>query len=167
MCWRLKTGRGTAKVCHQGEVVEDSVINMVSPRERFQISFLASLGLEIHGEKYRQTLIHHAVTTREAYDWPQPYSAAATTPNIQTKSLRTIFNVKKDKKSPQSPDLNIIESLWDYMKGQKDLRKLSSTDDVSEQPISRVPSKTVDLEKLMLFWRRTVRFLLRSFTEFS
>ena len=29
---------------------------------------------------------------------------------------------------PQSPDLNIIESVWDYMKRQKDLRKPTSTE---------------------------------------
>ena len=31
---------------------------------------------------------------------------------------------------PQSPDLNIIESVWDNMKRQKDLRKPTSTEDL-------------------------------------
>lgn len=30
----------------------------------------------------------------------------------------------------QSPDLNIIDSVWDYMKRPKDLRKPTSTDDL-------------------------------------
>lgn len=36
---------------------------------------------------------------REAHDWPHIYSAAAQTPNTQPKSLRIIFNHKKDRKS--------------------------------------------------------------------
>ena len=48
---------------------------------------------------------------------------------------------------PQSPDPNIIESVWDYMKRQKDLRKPTSTEDLCprclEQPTSQVPSTSV------------------------
>lgn len=31
---------------------------------------------------------------------------------------------------PQSPDLNIIESVWDYMRRRRDLRKPTSTEDL-------------------------------------
>ena len=34
----------------------------------------------LNTEKYRQILIHHANTIREAYDWPQMYSAAGQLP---------------------------------------------------------------------------------------
>jgi len=32
--------------------------------------------------------------------------------------------------APQSPDLNIIECVWDYVKRQKDVRKPTSTEDL-------------------------------------
>ena len=50
---------------------------------------------------------------------------------------------------PQSPDLNIIESVWDYMKRQKQLRHLNpqrncgNFSKMQEQPTCRVPYKTV------------------------
>ena len=98
---------------------------------------------------------------------PNVFCSRTTTPNIQPMSLRTIFSVKKNRKvlevmvwPPQSPDLNIIESVWDYMKRQKDLRKPTSTEDlwlVLQDVWNNLPAEflqklvQVYLEELMLF----------------
>ena len=48
---------------------------------------------------------------------------------------------------PQSPDLNIMESVWDYMKRQKQLRRRNPQKNcgnfskMQEQPTCQVPEK--------------------------
>ena len=73
-------------------------------------------------------------TIKDASDWPHIYSAAWQRPqNIQRKSLRTIFSVKKNKESWKwryGPHLNIIESVWDYMKREKHLGLHKSTEEL-------------------------------------
>src|SRR4029434_6967919 len=61
---------------------------------------------------------------------------------------------------PQSPDLNIIESVWDYMKRQKDMREPTPTEDlwlVLQDVWNNLPAEflqklvQVYLEEFMLF----------------
>ena len=57
---------------------------------------------------------------------------------------------------PQSPDLNIMESVWDYMKRQKQLRRRNPQKNcgnfskMQEQPTCQVPEKLFAEKKSVL-----------------
>ena len=72
----------------------------------------------VYAEKYRQILMYPAIPSGRRVMAPHLFCSRTTTPP------------KKPMQPPQSPDLNIMECIWDYMKRHKDFRKPTSTEDL-------------------------------------
>lgn len=88
----------------------------------------------LNAEKYRQILIHHAVPSGRRLTGPRFILQQDNEPKHRANVIRNYLQ-RKDKQGvlevmvrpPQSPDLNIIWSVWNDKKRQKDLRQPTST----------------------------------------
>ncbi|KAK1794182.1 hypothetical protein P4O66_011080 [Electrophorus voltai] len=101
----------------------------------------------------------------EEYHWSQFFLQQDNEPKHTADVIKNYLQRKEKQEilevmvwPPQSPDLNIIQSVWDYMRRQKDLRKPTSTEDLfskmfgtTYQPSSFKNCVQVYLEELMLF----------------
>ena len=111
----------------------------------------------LNAEKYRQILIHHAIPSGRRMIGTKFILQQDNDPKHTANVIKNYLQRKEEQEvlevmvwPPQSPDLNIIESVWDYMKRQKDFEKayihipsVVSSPRCLEQPTSRVPSITV------------------------
>lgn len=91
----------------------------------------------LNAEKYRQILIHHAIPSGRRMIGPKFILQHDNDPKHTANVIKNYLQRKEEQEvlevmvwPPQSPDLNIIESVWDFMKRQKDLRKPTSTEDL-------------------------------------
>ena len=91
----------------------------------------------LNAEKYRQILIHHAIPSGRRMIGPKFILQQDNDPKHTAKVIKNYLQCKEEQEvlevmawPPQSPDLSIIESVWDNMKRQKDLRKPTSTEDL-------------------------------------
>ena len=89
----------------------------------------------LNAEKYRQILIHHAIPSGRRMIGTKFILQQDNDPKHTANVIKNYLQRKEEQEvlevmvwPPQSPDLNIIESVWDYMKRQKDLRKPTSTE---------------------------------------
>ena len=89
----------------------------------------------LNAEKYKQILIHHAIPSGSRMIGTKCILQQYNNPKHTANVIKNYLQRKEEQKvlevmgwPPQSPDLNILESVWDYMKRQKDLRKPTSTE---------------------------------------
>ncbi|KAK1800821.1 hypothetical protein P4O66_006005, partial [Electrophorus voltai] len=87
----------------------------------------------LNAEKYRHILIHHAIQSGRRIIGPKFILQQNNDPKHTASVIKNYLHLKEEQEvlevmvwPPQSPDLN-IESVWDYMKRQKDLRNPTST----------------------------------------
>ena len=91
----------------------------------------------LNAEKYRQILIHHAIPSGRRMIGPKFILQQDNDPKHTAKVIKNYLQRKEEQEvlevmawPPQSPDLSIIQSVWDNMKRRKDLRKPRSTEDL-------------------------------------
>ena len=91
----------------------------------------------LSAEKYRQILIHHALPSGRRVTGSKFILQQDNDPKHTANVMKNYLQHKEEQGvlevmvwPPQSPDLNIIESVWDSMKRQKDLRQPTSTGDL-------------------------------------
>jgi len=120
----------------------------------------------LNAEKYRQILIHHEISSGRHLIGPIFILQHDNDPKHTAKVIKNYLQRKEEQGvlevmvwPPQSPDLNIIESVWDYMKRKKQLRLPKSTEElwlVLQDVWANLPSSfkncvQVYLEELMLY----------------
>ena len=89
----------------------------------------------LNAEKYRQIHIHHAIPSGRRLIGPKFILQQDNDPKHTANVIKNYLQRKEEQEvlevmvwPPQSPDLNIMESVWDYMKRQKDLSQPTSTE---------------------------------------
>ncbi|MBN3274473.1 TCB2 transposase, partial [Polyodon spathula] len=91
----------------------------------------------LNAEKYRQILIHHAIPSGRHLIGPKFILQHDNDPKHTAKVIKNYLQRKEEQGvlevmvwPPQSPDLNIIKSVWDYIKREKQLRLPKSTEEL-------------------------------------
>ncbi len=91
----------------------------------------------LNAAKYREILTHHAIPSGRRLIGSKFILQQDNDPKHTTSVIKNYLQRKEEEEvlevmvwPPQSPDLNIIESVWDYMKRQKDSRQPTSTEDL-------------------------------------
>ncbi|KAK3513978.1 hypothetical protein QTP70_000706 [Hemibagrus guttatus] len=95
----------------------------------------------LNAETYRQILIHHVISSRRCLFGPKFILQQENDPKRIANVNKNYLQHREEEEAlevmvrpPQSPDLNIIQSVWDYMKRQRDLRQSTSIKDWNNLP---------------------------------